>query len=74
VRGHCASRGTQKQSVNAWSSYCSLTEGGACLWRGWHGDHTPTTIGDIGSVEQIDAPTDIDVCPAVSGSKDKHVQ
>ena len=74
MRGYCASRGTQKQSVNAWSSHCSLTEGGACLWRGWHGDHTPTTIGDIGSVEQIDAPTDIDVCPVVSGSKDKHVQ
>ena len=31
----------------------------------------PTTIGDIGSVEQIDVPTDIDVCPAVSEGKDK---
>ena len=58
----------------AWSSYCSLTEGRECLHDGWHGDNTPTTIDDIGSVEQIDAPTDVEVCPTVSGSKDKHVQ
>ena len=31
-------------------------------------------LGEIGSVEQIDVPTDIDVCPAVSEGKDKHVQ
>ena len=74
MHGYCASRGTQKQSVNAWSSYCSLTEGRARLHDGWHVDNTATTIDDIGSVEQIDAPTDVEVCPAVSGGKDKHVQ